>query len=116
MLGQTLEQVARLRAEGVEFVTGTDAGWRHTTFDAMPNEIRLLTETGMTVVEAIHAATGKAADVLGIGGEVGRIQPGQIADLVVANGDLTQSIRALGDLSLVMQAGNPVVQKAATGL
>ncbi|MFI7067671.1 amidohydrolase family protein [Kribbella sp. NPDC050124] len=105
MLTDTLSQFRALRGAGVRFVSGTDAGWRFTGFDALPDELWLMTEAGMTPIEAIHAATGAAADVLGIGGITGRIQAGLAADLIVVPGDPTVDVRALRDVAVVVHAG-----------
>ncbi len=61
---------------GVQFVAGTDAGWRFTRIDDLPLEIEMMYEGGMTSMEALMAATGYAADVIGIGESAGRLNRG----------------------------------------
>ena len=41
----------------------------------------------MTPTAALHAATASAAELLGVAGELGTVQPGKRADLVLVDGD-----------------------------
>ena len=50
-------------------------------------ELELLVACGLTPAEALRSATGTAAELLGLGNEIGRIAAGFVADLVVADGD-----------------------------
>ena len=62
-------------------------------------ELELLVACGLTPSEALRSGTGSAAELLGLGDEIGRIAPGLVADLVVVDGDpidvtgLTKRIR-----------------------
>jgi imidazolonepropionase-like amidohydrolase len=105
MLADILTQFRLMREAGVRFVAGTDAGWRYTAFGSLPAELWLMTEGGMTGGEAIAAATGQAADVLGLGSVTGRLAPGLAADIIAVPGNPLDDVRALGDVRLVMQAG-----------
>ena len=105
MMEGTVQQFRLMREAGVRFVAGTDAGWRYTGFDSMADEIWLMTEGGMTSGEAIAAATGDVADVLGIGSVTGRLAPGLAADVIAVAGDPLADIRALRDVWLVVQGG-----------
>lgn len=102
---ETIEHFRRLREHGVQFVGGTDAGWRYTRFDCMASEAWLMTEGGMTATEAIAACTGASAEVLGIGGVTGQVRSGLAADLLVVAGDPTDDLRRLADVRMVMQQG-----------
>jgi imidazolonepropionase-like amidohydrolase len=95
-----------LREHGVKFIGGTDAGWRFTRFDSLTStEAWLMTEGGMTAVEAIVACTGESADLLGIANAVGRIVPGLEADLFAVQGDPLGDLRKLSEIRMVMQKG-----------
>ena len=50
-------------------------------------ELELLVACGLTPAEALKSGTGSAAELLGLGDEIGRIAPGFVADLVVVDGD-----------------------------
>jgi imidazolonepropionase-like amidohydrolase len=65
----------------------------------------------MTPMQAIKAATGTAARILGKDGSIGALTPGALADLVVVDGDPLQDVRTLGDaerILLVMLEGRAV--------
>lgn len=65
------------------------------------DELELMHQAGLTALEALHATTGSAAELLRVDSEVGRIAPGMRADLVVVDGSptnvhgLTERIRGV---------------------
>jgi imidazolonepropionase-like amidohydrolase len=92
-VAQTRAVVAEHRASmkrayqaGVRFAMGTDCGIgpHGTNLD----ELGYLTEIGMTPVAALHAATGSAAELLGVDNDRGTLAPGMRADLVVVDGSV----------------------------
>ena len=60
---------------------------------------------GMTPLEAIRTATANPAHYLGLDRDLGAIEPGKLADLVVIRGDVLKDIRQSDRISLVMQNG-----------
>ena len=62
-------------------------------------------EAGLTPLEAIKAATLNAATVLRQAENLGSIEPGKLADLVVVDGDPSKSITAIGNTVMVFQGG-----------
>jgi imidazolonepropionase-like amidohydrolase len=116
MLETNLSHLGRLYEAGVTIVAGTDAGWRFTPFDALPEEIALLHRSGMPAMAAIQAATSRAAAVMGRENEIGSVQGGLQADLIAVHGDPLADLSALRDLRLVMQAGSVQAQRTARAL
>ena len=101
----------RARALGVQFIAGTDAGVICTPFDRLADEIALLASlVGLSPLEAIHAATGRAARALGIAGEVGTIEVGRRADLIAVDGDPLRDLGALKRVRAVVQGGRLVAR------
>jgi imidazolonepropionase-like amidohydrolase len=100
-----LTDMAKLHAAGVRIVAGTDAGWRYTPFDALPAEMALMEQCGLSAMEVIVAATGAAAVAIGIDDHVGMIREGLDADIIAVEGDPLLDMRALRELRLVMQQG-----------
>jgi imidazolonepropionase-like amidohydrolase len=100
---------ARLARAGVTVGAGTDI-WQ------IPNGIHLELEqmvaAGLTPLEALHAATGAAARIIGAEGELGTIQPGKWADLVLLDADPSADIRNTRRIRAVMQAGQLLDRKA----
>ncbi|CAN5753324.1 amidohydrolase family protein [soil metagenome] len=51
------------------------------------NELRHMAEHGFSPAQALHAATSSAAELMGLADELGTIEEGKRADLVVVRGD-----------------------------
>ncbi|HEX5498157.1 MAG TPA: amidohydrolase family protein, partial [Thermomicrobiales bacterium] len=105
-----LEIIARLREIGVPMLAGSDAGWRATAFETFWKEFDELAAAGLTPVEAVTAGTGATATALGLEQTVGTIQPGQRADLLVVEGDLSRDIGRLRQVRAVFQGGKAVAR------
>jgi imidazolonepropionase-like amidohydrolase len=107
-----IESLHRVLEAGVKVGAGTDAGGHQHYINA--RELQCMVETGMPPMQALQAATGWAAECLGIEGDVGTIQPGKLADLVVVEGDPLQNIAVLQDLqrmTLVFKEGQLCVDR-----
>ena len=90
---------------GVRIAFGSDAGvFPHGT---NAKEFRFMVDLGMTPMDAIVAATGGAAELLGWN-EVGRIEKGRYADLVAVQGDPLADITRLEHPVVVIQGGRVV--------
>lgn len=89
-LGIAIENVRALHEAGIPLLVGTDAN--ETPFAPVPHgpslhdEIALLGQAGVSVAEALHGATGGAADALRLR-DRGRTATGLRADLVLVGGD-----------------------------
>ena len=89
---------------GVKIVFGTDAG-SFSWSEPLAREFVLMVEAGMTSMAAIQAATSRAAEMLGMAGQIGVIAPGAYADVVAVQGDPLTDVKALGQVSFVMKDG-----------
>ncbi|HET9014165.1 MAG TPA: amidohydrolase family protein [Thermomicrobiaceae bacterium] len=111
---RTADNVANIRflhELGVPIVAGNDAGWRHTGFDDFYQELQYLHQAGLSTLEAIHAATGRAAEACQLGDQIGTLAPGHAADLIAVGGDPSEDLGALRDPALVMLGGRVVVDR-----
>ncbi len=88
---------------GVKMAFGTDAGVYPHGDNA--RQFAKMVEWGMTPMEAIKAATGSAAELLGWGDRIGTLQKGRFADLVAVNGDPLADITILQKVQFVMKGG-----------
>jgi imidazolonepropionase-like amidohydrolase len=68
-------------------------------------EIELMQEAGMTPMQIIVAATRNAACVCNLERELGTLEVGKIADVLVVSGDPLQDIHALNQVRLVIHNG-----------
>jgi imidazolonepropionase-like amidohydrolase len=105
------ENLRRMWAAGVQFVSGNDAGVPLSRFDDFQLDLELLVEhVGVSGAEAILTATGKAAEAIG-SDDFGTLQPGKRADVLVVRGDPLGDIGALRNVLLVVKSGQVVVDK-----
>lgn len=92
----------------VTIAMGTDAGTPFNFFEDIPQEMEYLVDHGLTPAEALEAATVNSASLLGLE-EVGRIEAGYLADLVVLDSDPNEDASAWRDPELVFAEGDRVV-------
>lgn len=101
-------------AAGVKIAFGTDVGGFPWT-DPIAAEFSRMVELGMTPMQAIQAATSRAAELLERTGQLGVIAPGAYADVVAVDGDPLANIKVLENVGFVMKDGkvfkNDLVQK-----
>ncbi len=103
------ELMERALKTGVTVALGSDAGvFAH---GENVHEMELMVDYGMTPRAVLHAATSGAARVLGRDGDLGRIAPGYVADLVVVDGDPLADVSNLRRVVLVVQDGRLVVDR-----
>ena len=111
LYGQLQESARRdlggLRAAGVRILAGTDSGVLNVfPGRAMHEEIALLVrDAGMTAYEALQAATIDAAASLALDRELGTIEAGKAADLVLLEGNPLQDVSQLSRIAAVIVAG-----------
>lgn len=103
MLEKTADSLHRAHAAGVAMVAGTDTGFATTPYGQWhARELELLTEyAGLSAMEAIQAVTVNAALTLNLAGQVGEVQPGCLADLLVLSADPINNIKVLQDLATI---------------
>jgi imidazolonepropionase-like amidohydrolase len=89
---------------GVKIAFGTDAG-SFSWDEPLVREFVLMVEAGMTPMAAIQSATSRAAEMLGMSGQLGVLAPGAYADVVGVRGDPLADVKALGNVVFVMKDG-----------
>ncbi len=93
-------------AAGAYIGVGTDAASPlnfHT--EAIWREMSALVDSGMTPIEVISAATKTNAEILGQFDQLGTIEAGKLADLIVVDGNPLADINALGYVDIVVKDG-----------
>ncbi len=101
-----MANVKRLNDAGVAIAVGTDAGNPGTFHGpSIYRELDLLQEAGLTPMEVLVAATRVAASAMGRQDEVGTIEAGKAADLLVLRMDPTADIRNVQRIRWIMKSG-----------
>jgi imidazolonepropionase-like amidohydrolase len=93
------------RQAGVKIALGSD------TSLAVGLELQRMIHHGLTPAEALVAATGTAAEALGLDEHIGTVAEGKLADLTIVDGDPLAEPHLLADpgrIWLVLQLGVPV--------
>ena len=93
---------------GVKMALGSDI---KPLKDSCLLEMGLWVKCGATEWETLLAATAKAAELCGVGNQLGTISKGKIADLIVVGDNPLEDIRNLRNLKLVIKNGEVVSDK-----
>ena len=102
------ENMRRFIKAGAKFWMGTDTGAFMTMRQEDPygREMAHMVEMGMTPMQAIQSATRNGAEGLGLLDELGTIEKGKIADIIVVAGDpLTDIQSAMSRVYAVIKDG-----------
>jgi imidazolonepropionase-like amidohydrolase len=91
-----------LHQAGVPIVAGTD---QTIPGHSLHREIELYVQAGFTPMEAIQAATIVPARVMGVDKEVGTVEPGKRADVILVDGNPLESIRNIRNVKYVIADG-----------
>jgi imidazolonepropionase-like amidohydrolase len=102
-------RLARVRAaqvRGVRLQAGTDSLMTGTFFGpSLHWELEHFVEAGLSPLEAIRMATADAADAVGAGADLGTIESGKLADLVLLKANPLENIRNIQTIWRVIKAG-----------
>jgi imidazolonepropionase-like amidohydrolase len=93
---------------GVKMALGSDI---RPLKDAALLELGLWVRDGATPWQALQAATRNGAAICGMGEELGTVEPGKIADLIVVGGNPLEDINNVRRLQLVLKDGRIVSDK-----
>ena len=97
---------------GVRIAMGTDGG----RDSHLPAELSLMVENGLSPLGALRAATMEAAQLLGLDGEIGTLEPTKAADLLLVDGDPLEEPSLWRDparVQVVIQGGRIVADRRA---
>ena len=96
----------RAVAAGVKVAMGTDSGI--TPHGRNLAELELMAKGGMTPAQVLAATTSSAAELLGLSGELGTLEPGKRADVVVVDGDPFELATVADRVAAVVKDGQLV--------
>jgi imidazolonepropionase-like amidohydrolase len=85
---------------------GTDSGTPMNFHnEALWREIKVYVDMGMTPLRALSAATRVNAQIIGKAHDLGSLEPGKLADVIVVDGDPLFDITVLSHINTVIKAG-----------
>ena len=111
------DSIAASAAAGIKIAVGTDSGLSPDHGTNLRELGLLVNFGGLTPMQAIVAGTRTSAELCGVDADLGSVQSGKIADLVVVRGDPLADIDALGDpanILLVVKEGTTVSNRGVT--
>jgi imidazolonepropionase-like amidohydrolase len=112
-------RLAKAWRAGVPFICGSESGWSPVPYGHWhAHELQVFVDMlGMTPLQAIHCATLGATRILRrFGHEVGKLEAGRLADIIVVNGDPTADVTILqkkSQLDFVFKGGVEIDRKPA---
>jgi imidazolonepropionase-like amidohydrolase len=109
-LRQRLDSHRRLHAAQARVVVHSDAGVRYTPFDEFVLSLRVMEEgLGASRMDVLRAATGRAAEAVGLAGEIGTLTVGARADLLVLDRNPLDDLNHLKSIRHVLRDGRVLV-------
>ncbi len=93
---------------GVKMALGSDV---YPLRDSALLEMGLWVKSGATAWQTLLAATRNAAELCGVGDELGTVEVGKLADLIVVGGNPLEDVENLADLRLVVKEGRVVADR-----
>lgn len=97
------EILRKAAAKGIRIAIGTDG--RH---GLMPDALIRMVEYGFSPMDVIVASTKRGGEVCNVPQDLGSLEPGKLADLLIVKGDPLQDIRAIQDIRCVIKGGQVV--------
>lgn len=107
--------VQRAHQFGVKIVAGSDTGYGPSSIARVSREIGMLVAAGLTPLQALQAATLTNAEMLRLEKQVGVVEAGFEADLLVVDGNPLDNIRTLLDPLLVISNGRVGLDRLSFG-
>ena len=105
VLTATKEALQTAMEAGVKIAAGTDCGAPGHPHGSLPMELELMVEAGATPMQAIQCGTLAAAELLGLGTEIGSLEAGKRADFLAVSGNPFEDIMRIEQVDLVVMGG-----------
>ena len=100
-----LDHSRRMIEMGLRVITGSDSSWGNYKLGNTVYEAELLVHAGYTHMQGVLSVTSWAAAALDVNDQVGTLEPGKLADVLVVNGNPAEDIGALWNVEDVFFGG-----------
>jgi hypothetical protein len=98
--------VNEYKNRGGRVAVGTDSGYTFNLYGfSFVREMELLREAGFHPLEVVRAATLEGAEALGMAAELGSLEPGKLADMVVVDENPIENLKVLYGVGAVKLTG-----------
>ena len=102
--------------QGIPVGLGTDTGCPYVTHYGMWRELVYFSKfCGVSNAFALYTATCRNAEIAGLSDQLGTVEPGKLADLIVTEGNPLEDLKTLRNVSMVVTGGkiidHPKVKK-----
>ena len=113
--GHHRESFALAVRSGMRIAAGTDAGTPFNPHGDLALELAKMVEFGLPPMLALVAATSNAARLLRMDDQIGSVEQGKLADVILVDGNPLLDIGVMRRPSFVMKSGRIVRNQVATG-
>jgi len=104
IFAKDLEVVGAMKRAGVTILAGTDGPYPQGG-EALHDELQLLVRAGLTPLQALQAASRDAAQAMSVSKDVGTIEVGKVADMVLLDEDPMKDITNTRKINSVVLHG-----------
>ena len=99
-----LKTLKKMHAAGVRITAGTDSPF--ITYGlSLHVELQNFEEAGLTPYQVLQSATIHAAEAIGVDNDLGSIEVGKLADIVIVNGDPLKQVKDAMNTEVVFKNG-----------
>ena len=103
-----IEHCGRMMEMGLKVITGSDSSWGDYQLGNAVYETECLVMAGYSPMQGVLSVTSEAAKALGVDDEVGTLEPGKEADIIVVDGNPAERITDLWNVEEVFLAGQRI--------
>lgn len=89
----------------IKIISGTDAGTPPTDFQSLKRELLLFSKLGALNIQVIQTCTINAAMALGLENQIGSLEVGKVADIILLKSNPLEKISAINDIHSVISKG-----------
>jgi imidazolonepropionase-like amidohydrolase len=101
-------------AAGVKIAAGTDSGHSHYPIgESIFSELEIMNEYGMAPMDVLMSATSRAAELLRLTDDLGTLEAGKLADILIVEGDPVAKTSEIRKTWMVFKEGRVVFKQGA---